>query len=1192
LRKGRTILWLLVVLLPLCSRAQYPSFSHLNTSNGLSENTVQSLAIDRNGFLWIGTVDGLNIYDGYSVTTYRRDDRPEMASNNVIHLTCDSRNRLWLGTPSGITMVDERRKFHRIVLNDTVSNFASRTIMDTKVYGPVLFTSLGQYYFDEQKKKWERLHWIPELLRYHRFNDAEPFEDNKIIYATDSLVLIMDYGAKKIVYDQPFEKVVSLCRFSDYELAIGQQNGLVQIVDIRTKQITRKYQLTSILNKKTINSTITEVRKAPNGDLLVGTGFSGITIIDKEGKLTSYTHDPINPRSIAGNITWRVLGSASGDMIVGTNTAGVSMFNIYNKQAGYIKVFGDIDGNYYDSYVTEMAEDERGNIWIGALERVIRWNRATNRMKFFYYYSPQPIHTGAQSIEIRSLCVDKSGRVWVSALGDGLAILNEETAQFKKIVPDSTLGPAAASRSITDLYCARNGNIWVGTVAGFYTINPGSLKVNTYLDHPALKEISGKRINSFIEDRHDRVWMATYDGIYIYDPKTDSLTHLTTKEGLAATRIFTLYEDRNGNIYAGSFAGFNIIRPNGTIEKYGKEEGLKYDYVAGTLEDNKGNIWISNRKCVVKFNPANGNMEYFDQNVGLSDEGFRIGSFLRTRDGDMFFGSRAGVNYFTPGQLVSHPSVLKVHIYQADTGDSTVFLPGNETFAMDYADNSVIFRFAAINLKGSRNVFYRYILFGHEKNWQSGTDIKEARYSSLPPGTYVFRVKASIDGINWIDSNNTITLGIVAPFWQRWWFILLSALVLVIGTIAFIRNRNKKIRQQREALETEQAINYFATSLNEQQTVETILWDVARNCIGRLQFEDCVIYLIDEERGVLMQKAAHGPKSPQHYEISSPIEIPLGKGIVGSVALTGKAEMIADTSKDPRYIVDDQLRYSEISVPIMSDGKVLGVIDCEHSKKAFFTQRHLSIITTIASLCANKIVKANAEAEKREAERILMDTQQKMSEVEMQALRAQMNPHFIFNCLNSINRYIVKSDQATASLYLTKFAKLIRLILDNSNTQNVILSNELEALKLYIDMESLRFDKKFSYSIEVDPSVRIDSVEVPPLIIQPYVENAIWHGLLHKQTAGHLAIRISMPTEGMLQCVIEDDGVGREKARELRSKTATTKKSLGMKLTENRLALLNKHAELNASVEIIDVYRGENGSSHAAGTKVILNIPV
>ncbi len=220
---------------------------------------------------------------------------------------------------------------------------------------------------------------------------------------------------------------------------------------------------------------------------------------------------------------------------------------------------------------------------------------------------------------------------------------------------------------------------------------------------------------------------------------------------------------------------------------------------------------------------------------------------------------------------------------------------------------------------------------------------------------------------------------------------------------------------------------------------------------------------------------------------------------------------------------------------------------------------------------------------------ILMNTQRKMTEVEMQALRAQMNPHFIFNCLNSINRYIVKSDQTTASLYLTKFAKLIRLILDNSNNKNVILTNELEALKLYIEMEALRFDKKFTYEIKVESNLGTDTVEVPPLIIQPYVENAIWHGLLHKETNGHLSVRVCMCSETMLEVVIEDNGIGREKARELKSKTATSRKSLGMQLTENRLSLLNKHAELNASIEIIDL---QNGGSEALGTKVILKIPV
>jgi LytS/YehU family sensor histidine kinase len=211
-----------------------------------------------------------------------------------------------------------------------------------------------------------------------------------------------------------------------------------------------------------------------------------------------------------------------------------------------------------------------------------------------------------------------------------------------------------------------------------------------------------------------------------------------------------------------------------------------------------------------------------------------------------------------------------------------------------------------------------------------------------------------------------------------------------------------------------------------------------------------------------------------------------------------------------------------------------------------------------------------------------------IAEIEMRALRAQMNPHFIFNCLNSINRYIVKSDHATASLYLTRFSKLIRLILDNSNSKSILLSNELEALKLYIEMEALRFDHRFTYDVSLANDIHSDSIEVPPLIVQPYVENAIWHGLLHKENGGHLQIDLSMNGENELLFIVEDDGVGREKAKEFKSKSATTKKSLGLKLTEDRIAVLNKYAKHQASVKIVDVIK--NGI--VSGTRVSITIPV
>lgn len=221
----------------------------------------------------------------------------------------------------------------------------------------------------------------------------------------------------------------------------------------------------------------------------------------------------------------------------------------------------------------------------------------------------------------------------------------------------------------------------------------------------------------------------------------------------------------------------------------------------------------------------------------------------------------------------------------------------------------------------------------------------------------------------------------------------------------------------------------------------------------------------------------------------------------------------------------------------------------------------------------------------RKQEKLKREYSKRLAEVEMKALKAQMNPHFIFNSLNSINRYIVKSEPEKASLYLTKFSKLIRLILDNSNHKIISLENELNALKLYIELEALRFNEKFSYSIQLNNQLNPMSVGVPPMIIQPFVENAIWHGLLHKEESGKLEIQVERYGSG-LRCVITDNGVGRKKAKELNSKSVNKEKSYGMKITNDRLSMLNGDSQIS-TVEIVDL---EDDQGNALGTKVIVKI--
>jgi ligand-binding sensor domain-containing protein/putative methionine-R-sulfoxide reductase with GAF domain len=1182
------VCWLLA--LSASVQGQSLLFSRLNSSNGLSDNNARCIAIDNNGFLWIGTNAGLNVYDGYKVTTFTRDRHPEMASDLVLHLISDSHNRIWMGFQEGAAWLDEDRKFHRILLYDSISKFFCPNICETAAYGTVLYTDKGQFYFDSTTQKWTLLNWIPGILQQRTGNnlvDVEPFSENRIIFTVDSLVAILDYKTKRIIYQQRFNVPLSACPVSAQEIAIGLYSGKVIIVNFVTGKTVREYQLTNVLNNRSINTNLTEVRRAANGSLLVATDFAGLIIIDKNGIITRHTHDPLKPGTISANNTYRSFAGKRGEIVVGTYTSGANVSNIFNKPAGYNRIFRDKDGNLFDNFLNVIKEESNEVFWIGAYDRLIRWDKKNDLSTFYYYYNQRPEGLVAQ--EVRAVCVDRTGQVWVGIMGSGLGLVDRKSGTIKKIAVDTSTVKALVSPFVFEIVQFSDGSIWGGSNGGVFAIDPRTQQVQSFAQHPVLKALEGKRVLRLFEDHLHRIWIGTgFDGVYCYNKNDQSLRHFI-KDSLTSPTVFSMAEDASGNIYIGSPTGLSCIAPNGSITRYTRKNGLRYDRCEGILPDDTGNIWIANNKCLIKFNPTYKSMKYFEENTGLSIDGFRVGSFLKTTIGEMLWGSHSGINYFFPAELVSTPSPLQVSVNAVDVADHVIRFSSHRHFTFPYSSNEITFHFAAINLNGSLDIAYQYKLEGYDKEWHTGTDIREAHYSSLPAGNYAFTVKASKDRVNWTVSNNTLKISITPPIWQRWWFIAGTVLLITGSIFSYVQNRNNKIRVQREQLETEQAINYFASSMYDQQQIDNILWDVARNCIGRLQFEDCVIYLLDEERQVLVQKAAYGPKSPNAFEIHDLIEIPLGKGIVGSVAATGKAEIVNDTSKDPRYITDIEGLYSEITVPIVYDGKVLGIIDCEHSQKNFFTPKHLSILITIASLCANKIMRARAEEEKEEARLTLMETQQKMADVEMQALRAQMNPHFIFNCLNSINRYIVKSDQATASLYLTKFAKLIRLILDNSNSKNIILSNELDALKLYIDMEALRFDKKFSYRISVDDNVPADSIEVPPLIIQPYVENAIWHGLLHKQTVGHLTIHISLPGNNMLQCVIEDNGIGRAKARELRSKSATTKKSLGMKLTESRLALLNKHAELNASVEIIDLVEPTN---EAAGTKVILSIPI
>lgn len=865
-------------------------------------------------------------------------------------------------------------------------------------------------------------------------------------------------------------------------------------------------------------------------------------------------------------------------------TEGIAKFSATRQLMGLMKIRqlnNELSVNIDN--VRQMIRDNDDNLWFATGYGFVSWQKDKANWQYF----PPSESTEKLSHEsVRGLAYDGKYLI-LGPTNKGVWLFDTKTHQYKRPNYESPEIKTLIERDfINYITPLKNGNFIVCARNAAYLLTGKTYlltKINTL---PADRGTT----NFALENKDGIIWFGTEKGVMCLDASLNFLSRsvLEKNQSNFVTTGHILADD--SFLFSYTRGLFVANYQNSEIGIHKKTSAFDNVKISILYEDSGNVIWAGSENGIYRYDPSNSKINLFDRSDNIQGYGFNSLCWLRDANGIIYYGGLNGINYWHPETLYSPSQSFEAYITKAAVNNKPYSMyVFNNIQPVQYSGNSISASFGSVYFNNPEKIRYRYKLEGLDTAWKDIGNGNNILLSSLAPGKYSLQMQASINQVEWKSAKNSLVFTILKPFWMTWWFIGICLTALVAVVWMMIRNRNKKIADQKEELETQKAINYFSNRIYESNSIQDILSDVVENCIARLHFEDCIIYKMDKENAILIPQAAYNPRMRISFDKNPPKTIAVGKGITGHVAITGEAEIIDDTNKDPRYLIEWEKKNSEITVPIIADGTVWGIIDCEHSRKGFFKQKHLSILTTIASLCANKIIKVKAEEDRAEAQRLLIDTQQKMAEAEMLALRAQMNPHFIFNSLNSINRYIVKSDQVTASLYLTRFAKLIRMILDNSNSKSITLSSELEALSLYMEMESIRFEKKFTYHISVESEINTESTFVPPLIIQPYVENAIWHGLLHKETAGTLTIRLTRKSPEMLQCTIEDDGVGREKAKELRSKSGSGKKSLGMKLTESRLDLLSVEMNGDASVEIEDLV---DAWGNGTGTRVILNIPI
>jgi LytS/YehU family sensor histidine kinase len=344
----------------------------------------------------------------------------------------------------------------------------------------------------------------------------------------------------------------------------------------------------------------------------------------------------------------------------------------------------------------------------------------------------------------------------------------------------------------------------------------------------------------------------------------------------------------------------------------------------------------------------------------------------------------------------------------------------------------------------------------------------------------------------------------------------------------------------------------------------------------------------NEDKSKMIQKAAYGPKGNPRTISSQSFDVSPGQGIVGHVMLTKESLLVSDTRQDKRYRVDDMNRLSEICVPIIHEDDLIGIIDSEHQEENHFKERDVKILTTIATLVGNKIIQIESEQSLAIKQKEIALINQQLAEAQLSALQTQMNPHFIFNSLNSIKGMILENKQQKASRYLSKFAQMIRMTLNQSKEIFTTMCENLEHLENYLEMEKLRFDDSFTFRIIVGESIDKEDILIPTLMIQPLAENAIWHGLMPKDGEKKLRICFSRMDE-TISCTIEDNGIGINRSDQLKSLIKQTHQSVGLNNIRNRIKIMNEKYDIGCSLDITDL---NELSEEKTGTCALLRFNV
>jgi len=826
-------------------------FEHLSVKEGLSATTVLSILPDSRGFLWIGTYDGLNRYDGYSFTTFKHNanDSTTLSGNKIRAISEDSSGFIWIGTwSSGLNKYDrEKEEFTRYshIPDDPqslISNEITFLYQDTSNY-LWIGTLGGLDRFDSAKE--EFIHFK------HDSSDPSSISSNSIysVYKDHSGILWIgtikglnkfniksnNFTSYKHNPDDPyslsFNAVFSICEDSKGELWIGTFGGGLNKFD------REKEQFIHYLNhpddpSSLSNNTVTSVYKDRWGELWIGTYGGGLNMyVSRDDRFISYMNNPDNPKSLNDNIVYSICEDNSGILWVGTWDRGLNKYDRSRgkeKFAHYSHIVDD-PNSLNDNKVRAICEDNYGFLWIGTDGGgLIRFDRESNE---YSHYTHDPGDPGSLGNDyVNSICEDNYGSLWIGTHGGGLNKFDREKNRFIHYIHNPNDPGSVSTNVISLVYEDKTGALWIGASVGvLIKLDRKNGQFIQYEYNPDdSSSFSQERVFSIFEDKFGVLWIGTYGcGLCRFDRETEQFKHYTNSPGdsksLSNNVVSSIYEDKSGVLWIGTEGGLNKFdRENEEFVCYRETDGLSSDMIHGILEDDYGNLWLSTNNGISKFNPANSSFKNYNEADGLQSNEFNPWAYHKTKNGEMLFGGNNGFNIFHPDSLRDNFFIPPVIITEFQLLHKPVSVGFNKSFnrtilkksimeteeiELLYDENIISFEFAALDFHVPEKNQYAYFMEGFDKDWTyTYADRRFVNYTNLDPGEYTFRVKGSNNDGVWNEAGASLRIIIAHPWWATWWAYILYgvfAVVLFSTSTRFYLNR-QRLRHQLE-LEHEHA---------------------------------------------------------------------------------------------------------------------------------------------------------------------------------------------------------------------------------------------------------------------------------------------------------------------------------------------------------------------------------------------------